>query len=81
MDKITVCMGSSCFGKGNQATAEAVTQFIEEHQLQDRVEVAGCLCGNHCAKGPNIMINDKLISGVSEQSIGAVIAKELGLAL
>ena len=81
MDKITVCMGSSCFGKGNQATAEAVTQFVEEHKLEDTIEVAGCLCSNHCANGPNILINDKLISGVSEQSVGAVIAKELGLAL
>ena len=81
MDKITVCMGSSCFGKGNQATAEAVTQFVEEHKLEDKIEVAGCLCSGNCAKGPNIMVNDKLISGVSEQSIGAVIAQELGLAL
>ena len=81
MDKIIVCMGSSCFGKGNQATAEAVTQFIEEHKLEDKIEVAGCLCSGHCTEGPNIMINDKLISGVSEQSVGAVIAKELGLAL
>ena len=81
MDKITVCMGSSCFGKGNQINAEAVTRFIEEHKLEDKIEVAGCLCSNHCAKGPNILINDKLISGVSEQSIGAVIAKELGLTL
>ena len=81
MDKITVCMGSSCFGKGNQTTAEAVTQFIEDHKLEEKIEVAGCLCSGNCAKGPNIMINDKLISGVSEQSVAAVIAKELGLAL
>jgi len=81
MDKITVCMGSSCFGKGNHSTAEAVTQFIEEHKLEDKIEVAGCLCSGNCAKGPNVMVNDKLISGVSEQSIGAVIAQELGLSL
>ncbi|MCL2186554.1 MAG: (2Fe-2S) ferredoxin domain-containing protein, partial [Treponema sp.] len=68
-------------GKGNQATAEAVTQFIEEHKLEDKIEVAGCLCSGHCAKGPNIMINDKLISDVSEQSVAAVIAQELGLTL
>jgi len=81
MDKITVCMGSSCFGKGNQAVAEAVTQFVEEHKLEDKIEVSGCLCSNHCAQGPNILINDKLISDVSQQSIGAIIAQELGLAL
>ncbi|MCL2218904.1 MAG: (2Fe-2S) ferredoxin domain-containing protein [Chitinispirillia bacterium] len=81
MDKIIVCMGSSCFGKGNQAVAAAVTRFIEEHKLQDKIEVTGSLCSDHCAAGPNIKINDKLISGVSEQSIGALIVQELGLAL
>jgi len=81
MDKITVCMGSSCFGKGNHATAEAVTQFIEEHKLEDKIEVSGCLCSGHCAKGPNIMVNDKLITGISDQSVCAVIAQELELTL
>jgi len=81
MDTITVCMGSSCFGKGNSATAEYITSFIEEHNLQDSVEVSGCLCSNACARGPNIKINDKLISGVSGQTVTDVIVKELGLRL
>jgi len=81
MDTITVCMGSSCFGKGNSANADYITRFIEEHNLQDSVEVSGCLCSNACARGPNIKINDKLISDVSEQTITEIIVKELGLEL
>jgi len=81
MDTVTVCMGSSCFGKGNSSNAEYITNFIEEHNLQDRVEVSGCLCGNACARGPNIKINDKLISGISERTVADIIVKELGLQL
>jgi len=81
MDTITVCMGSSCFGKGNSSVADYVTRFIEEHNLQNSVEVSGCLCSNACARGPNIRINDKLISGVSEQTLADIIVKELGLQL
>jgi NADH:ubiquinone oxidoreductase subunit E len=81
MDTITVCMGSSCFGKGNSSNAEYITRFIEEHNLQNRVEVSGCLCGNACATGPNIKINGKLISGISEQTVADIIVKELGLQL
>jgi len=81
MDTITVCMGSSCFGKGNSANADYITRFIEEHDLEDSVEVTGCLCSNACARGPNIKINDKLISDVSEQTITEIIVKELGLQL
>jgi len=81
METITVCMGSSCFGKGNSSNAEYITRFIEEHNLQNRVEVSGCLCGNACAMGPNIKINGKLISGISEQTVADIIVKELGLQL
>jgi len=81
MNAITVCMGSSCFGKGNSSNAEFITGFIEKHNLQDRVEVSGCLCGGACSRGPNIKINDKLISGISEQTVADIIVKELGLKL
>ena len=81
MDTIIVCMGSSCFGRGNSTNAELVTRFIEDNHLQDKVEVKGCLCNNLCAQGPNIQINDKLISGVSEQTLGDIISRELGLQL
>ena len=81
MDTITVCMGSSCFGRGNQTNAEFISRFIEAHNLGDRVNVNGCLCGNACARGPNIKINDKLIASVSEQNLPDIIFQELGIAL
>jgi NADH:ubiquinone oxidoreductase subunit E len=81
MDKIIICMGSSCFGKGNSSNAEYITRFIEEHNLQNNIEVSGCLCGNACAQGPNIRIKNKLFSGVSEQTLIGIIVKELGLRL
>ncbi|GHU03260.1 hypothetical protein FACS1894147_06870 [Spirochaetia bacterium] len=79
MDTITVCMGSSCFGRGNSTNAELVTRFIADTHLEDRVEVKGCLCHNRCSQGPHIQINDTLVSGVSEQTLGDIIARELGL--
>jgi NADH:ubiquinone oxidoreductase subunit E len=81
MDTITVCMGSSCFGKGNSSNAEYIISFIKDHNLQDSIEVLGCLCCNACAQGPNIKINDKPISGISEQTVTDIIVKELGLQL
>ena len=81
MDTITVCMGSSCFGKGNQNNAGFISRFIEERNLGDRISVNGCLCTSACAQGPNIKINDKLVSGVSEQTLADIIVKELGIEL
>lgn len=81
MDIITVCMGSSCFDKGNSSNAEYIIRFIEEHNLQEKIEVSGCLCRNACTLGPNIRGNNKLISGISEQAIVDIIVKELELQL
>lgn len=81
MDTITICMGSSCFGKGNKENTEFISRFIEEHDLGDRININGCLCTNACGRGPNIKINDKLISSVYEQTLSAILVKELGLEL
>jgi NADH:ubiquinone oxidoreductase subunit E len=83
MNTITVCMGSSCFSKGNSANAEFINRFIAEHNLQDKIEVIGCLClcSNACSRGPYIKINDKLIPFVSEQTLPDIIVKELELKL
>ena len=81
MDTITVCMGSSCFGKGNQVNAELINRFVAEHKLEDRITVNGCLCTSACAQGPNIKINDRLVSGVSEQTLADIIVRELGITL
>ncbi|HNQ97300.1 MAG: NAD(P)H-dependent oxidoreductase subunit E [Spirochaetales bacterium] len=68
MDKpdvtITVCMGSSCFSRGNNLNVEIIKRFVDEYKLSASVEVVGCLCDGHCKDGPNIRINDELIQGV-----------------
>jgi NADH:ubiquinone oxidoreductase subunit E len=74
-------MGSSCFGKGNRENAEVINRFIEEHNLGDRININGCLCTNACGRGPNIRINGKLFSSVYEQTLDAILTKELRLEL
>lgn len=68
MDKpesvITICMGSSCFSRGNNINAESIERFLREHNLDSRVEVRGCLCSGRCKDGPNIRINDELLQGI-----------------
>ena len=80
MDTITVCMGSSCFSKGNAAAAEIAGGFVEKHGLADRVAVKGSLCCGACGKGPNLLVNDKLVSQISPQTLEAILCRELGVA-
>ena len=66
---ITICMGSSCFSRGNNINAEIIERFLHEHNLSGRVELHGCLCEGHCKVGPNIWINDELLQGIEPAMI------------
>lgn len=66
---ITLCMGSSCFSRGNKLSAEIIERYLRERGFASRVEVTGCLCDGHCKDGPNIRIDGELISGVDPAMI------------
>lgn len=73
MDKpetiITICMGSSCFSRGNNSNIEIIERFLRERNLSARVEIRGCLCEGHCKDGPNIKINNELLQGIEPAMI------------
>jgi NADH:ubiquinone oxidoreductase subunit E len=79
MRKITVCMGSSCFGHGNSVIARMVQDFITNNNLEDKVEVSGCLCEGECCEGPNIRIDGKLYSHVTPGRLNDLLKHELGM--
>lgn len=79
MHHITVCMGSSCFSRGNSSNAEMVQYFIKEHGLEDSVKVSGCLCEGECKNGPNIKIDGKLFTNVAPESLEILLKHELGV--
>ena len=79
MDIITVCMGSSCFSRGNSSNAELIQLFIKENNLEGRVRVTGCLCEGECKSGPNIKRNGKLFTDVSPEGLEILLRHELGL--
>lgn len=60
MIEVTLCMGSSCFSRGNEAALRSLEDFIEREGLSDRVSLRGEHCMGNCAQGPNIRINGEL---------------------
>lgn len=79
MTTITVCMGSSCFSRGNSINAGIINQFIEDNDIKASVIVKGCLCEGECRKGPNIRINETLYSAVSPEGLEDLLRHELGV--
>jgi NADH:ubiquinone oxidoreductase subunit E len=58
--EIIICLGSSCFARGNRDSLKFIEKYIKENKLSDRVDFRGKLCSGNCGKGPILFI-DKLM--------------------
>ena len=56
--KITVCIGSSCHIKGSRQVVELLQEKIAEHDLKDKVELAGTFCLGRCQEGVCLLLDD-----------------------
>ncbi len=66
--KITVCIGSSCHIKGSRHVCEELQYLIAQHNLKDKVELAGTFCMGNCQKGVCVTVDDKFCS-VSPETV------------
>lgn len=66
---ITICLGSSCFSRGNGKTMATIKSYLKEHGLESKTFFHGELCTGNCAKGPVLKINDRLYENVDPTNI------------
>lgn len=71
--KITVCMGSSCFARGNDRNLELIENYIKNNGLNAEVELSGARCEGRCATGPNIIIDGVEYHEVDEEKLNELL--------
>ena len=78
--KITVelCMGSSCFARGNSSSLSEIENYLEENGLESKVELEGHLCLGKCNSGPHIRIDGAEYSAISPDCVIDLIREALG---
>ncbi len=74
---ISICMGSSCYPRGNRETLERLKSYIEEHNLGDKVFLQGNLCEGLCKDGPNIKINGEIFHEIDYYNLINLVEKIL----
>ncbi len=74
---ICVCMGSSCYPRGNRETLEKLKNYINENALNDRIIMKGNLCEGLCKDGPNIRINGVIYHDIDYYQLLKVISEIL----
>jgi NADH:ubiquinone oxidoreductase subunit E len=73
--QITICMGSSCFSRGNNRNLEVIRTWLAAHNKTANVELKGCRCGNNCGEGPNLWINGQRHQNVHPEAIAPLLEK------
>ena len=71
--KIKVCMGSSCFARGNLENLNYIENYIKTNGLDAEIELIGALCEEKCASGPHIYIDGKNFDEVNEEKLKSIL--------
>ena len=74
---VELCMGSSCFARGNSNALMEIEAFLEEHDMNDAVSLEGHLCLGKCDSGPHVKVNGVEYSAVSAECIIDLIREAL----
>jgi NADH:ubiquinone oxidoreductase subunit E len=75
--EIAVCLGSSCFARGNSAHLAAIKDYIESRGLNDKVNLCGHLCEDQCKLGPNVTIGGERHHEVTAQRLRELLNQSL----
>ena len=75
--KIVICMGSSCFARGNERNLAFCEEFFAKRGIRDEVDVefSGCLCTGNCAGGPIVIVDDHVYTRVDRGVMGDILTK------
>jgi NADH:ubiquinone oxidoreductase subunit E len=72
-DDVVVCLGSSCFARGNSQNLAVVEEYLLNHGKQNSVRVTGCLCQDECKRGPNLIVRGAHLHEMSPARIREIL--------
>jgi NADH:ubiquinone oxidoreductase subunit E len=75
--EMQICLGSSCFSRGNKDVVNFIREYLRKSHLDDRVIFKGARCMGLCSNGPNLIINGVTVEGVTISKIESILEKEL----
>ena len=67
--EIVVCLGSSCFSRGNRKLVATIQEYITNNGLEEQVYFHGNHCFNNCSFGPILKVNDLIYKDVDSLKV------------
>ena len=76
--EMQICLGSSCFSRGNRDVVMFIREYLRKNHLDDRIVFRGARCMGLCSNGPSLRINDKVFEGITLSGIESILEREFG---
>jgi NADH:ubiquinone oxidoreductase subunit E len=67
--EITICMGSSCFSRGNRRMIQTIQQFLKTKNLAENVILRGAHCMGKCEQGPVMKLDDQIVYLITSENL------------
>lgn len=77
--EIEICLGSSCFSRGNRDVVQVIREYLRKNHLDDKVIFRGARCLNRCSEGPFVIINGKTYEKIGVQEVEKILEKEFNI--
>jgi NADH:ubiquinone oxidoreductase subunit E len=71
--EVVICLGSSCFARGNKQLVKIVNDYLRDRNLLNEVRFHGQRCFGECAVGPSLKLDGKIIEKLDEDSVIALL--------
>lgn len=75
---IQICLGSSCFSRGNKVLVRIIEQYLNENNLRHLVHFHGAHCFSNCDKGPLMSIDGREYQQLNEEKIIIILNEIFG---
>ena len=76
MRQIKICLGSSCYSRGNNVHLEVIKKYIAENQLEAEISFSCHLCEELCSSGPILRIDEKVYKEVNLSGLYKILQEE-----
>ncbi len=76
--EMQICLGSSCFSRGNREVVAFIREYLRKNHLEDKIVFRGARCMDLCSNGPNLKVNEKIIEEVTLSKIESILESEFG---
>lgn len=76
--EIVICMGSSCFSRGNQHLLCDIRDWVEQQPWHERITLRGSRCEGACMQGPNVRINGRILHSATLDKVQTGVIEALG---